>query len=143
MLRFANHKCGWVLGGGRQLLRTSDGGSSWSNRYPPFLDDPYIAIRTLWPLNCEKCWFLAQRVSNEVRCFSTDNAGSEWTQRYIFFSEKYRILHLDLCFSDPMHGWILCGEVQGRAAHPSIHLTSDGGNRWTRVPLKLKGELGN
>ncbi len=139
VVNFANPKVGWALGG-EQILLTRDGGYSWQNRYPSAFREQYLGPVAIHPIDSNCCWVLATYVSHEARCFYTEDAGRSWTEKYRFFSTKYRIIHLDLFFADPMHGWVLCGEMDGRKTHISVHLTMDGGTHWNRVPLKVRGE---
>jgi photosystem II stability/assembly factor-like uncharacterized protein len=137
-INFVGPSVGWALGG-EQILYTNDGGHSWRNQYPHWFQTQYLGPVAIHPIDQTRCWILATYASHEVRCLYTEDSGRSWKEKYRFFSDRSRILYLDLLFSDPSHGWILCGDGYEKRAHISILLTQDGGDRWDRIRLKARG----
>lgn len=138
-VRFSDPQIGWAIGV-RQLLSTKDGGRTWRNQYPRGFERENLHIEVVHPVNSKTCWLLAPYVSHEVRCFLSEDGGQNWVEKYRFFSEKYRIIHLDMFFLDAGRGWILCGEQEdGPRTHLSVHSTVDGGSHWSVLPLGIGG----
>lgn len=137
-IKFVSPSVGWALGV-EQILYTRDGGYTWHNRYPHSLHTELLSPVAIHPIDSIRCWILTAYASHEVRCLYTEDSGKSWHEKYRFFSDRQRILYLDLFFSDPKHGWVLCGEGYEKA-RVSVLLTKDGGLRWDRIRLKERGE---
>lgn len=111
-LHFANALLGLVVGEGGVILRTSDGGVSWSRR-PSGTDQDLNRVRfvdatTAWAIGAPGA---GVRVSHD--------AGLSWQPAAVDSPQAWNGLY----FVDPLHGWIV-GDFG------SIASTRDGGRNW-------------
>ena len=135
-MRFANPRCGWAYSRG-QLLRTVDAGIHWKDCVS-WTNDSLVGVEDVQPLDCNVCWILVSYASHELRCLYTADGGLTWAEKSRFFSEVFRIIDSDLFFVNANHGWVLVGEIQGSRLHASLRSTTDGGQNWAAIPLKIK-----
>jgi len=116
-LRFLDAWNGWAVGPST-LLRTSDGGESWSS---VMADDDYFSGNAIQFLDDSHGWV----VSHGGELKSTSDGGRTWTKVALPLAKDERPTLWDVTFTDPAQGWVV-GE-QGVIFH-----TDDGGAIWTR-----------
>ena len=95
---FLNSDTGYIsggagYGGGSGLVRTTDGGASWTTI---FVGDGYLDIHFV----SDKTGY----VTANTRIYKTEDGGNTWTSEVHLVS----IMLIELHFSDPDHGWA-CG----------------------------------
>ena len=124
VISFANATTGWIGGAGGAILKTTNGGSSWTSQncnffnqvagiYFPNTADGYIAM--------------------EYNFLKTTNGGSTWSVNYRFsnlYAQSMYFLNADT-------GWI-AGVFNGIY---SIQQTLDGGNTWSSQINNLNDEI--
>jgi photosystem II stability/assembly factor-like uncharacterized protein len=137
-LRFANSQVGWVVTS-NGVLRTSDGGHSWQNRTPVGLQNEYLVPKAVHPLGSKNCWLVTSYAAKEARCFETLDAGQSWIERCRLFADKHNIFFEDLFFANETCGWLLLVEGDRRRLHSTLCRTDDGGQRWSKGPLRFSG----
>lgn len=130
-MTFTDADHGWLVGEGGSIFQTSDAGQSWS-----FFRNP-LAGTSLWSvfmLDASHGW-----IGGSARCvlalddcdahalMRTPNGGITWQEQAIPALCDGPI-H-DVAFVDPLNGWLI-GEG-------TVLRTTDGGNQWTRLPMKL------
>lgn len=115
-LDFVDTTYGWAVGAdpgtGGTIIRTSDGGSTWTIQSNTTLND----LMTVYAFNPVKA--IAAGIAGTI--VITTDSGLTWTQVTSGTPEDL----FDIKFTDANHGWIV-----GTAG--TILITSDGGNTWT------------
>ncbi|MCP4309804.1 MAG: T9SS type A sorting domain-containing protein, partial [Bacteroidetes bacterium] len=117
-LHFQNEQSGWILGAQCDLLKTEDGGASWTRKYLPedwtntydiaFSDDLHATI------------------CGEANFASTDG-GETWSED---LENDYNFT--DLCFTDSIHGWMV-------GSWGIIMYSQDGGESWEQMEHAAMG----
>ena len=121
---FVDSAMGWIVGDQATVIRTSDGGLSWT------IQDPGIPnnigdVNTIFMLDRRIGWALATVPPNPRDTFvgtillSTVNGGDSWDKE--FFADEF---FGSLYFSDSAEGWM--GSREG-----GIERTTDGGKHWS------------
>lgn len=118
-IAFANADTAVMLGNHGVMLRSTDGGFSWSrnDNGPP----RYLAALS-FPTT-DKGWAAGQE-----GIFHTMDAGAHWHRQY----DPGRARIKDLCFLDERTGWAVDD-------HSHVLATTDGGVRWKRTKLDAPG----
>jgi photosystem II stability/assembly factor-like uncharacterized protein len=124
------------------LLRTEDGGSTWSDRTPPVAVDPSAArlVATGFYLDAERAWVIFHPMDNppvtSAQIWFTIDGGQKWnTSAALDMGQGAEAFAPDvLTFPDAQHGWFLT-HVGAGMHHDYIFLfvTVDGGLNWTRI----------
>jgi photosystem II stability/assembly factor-like uncharacterized protein len=121
---FLDHNHGWVAGSNGTLLRTIDGGASWTRVAIP-RDD----FRDVYFSNENVGWLLAQRdllklKTNERSSYllTTNDGGVTW-RRVFLNTADVNVRFARMLFIDAQHGWVF-GETG------VVFATSDGGAHW-------------
>jgi len=139
---FLDQNRGWVAGSNGALLRTTDGGGSWS-KVAVSKDD----LRDVYFANQEVGWLLAQRdvfklKANERASYllNTTDGGATWHKVFIETTDV-NTRFTRMLFTDEQHGWLL-GETG------VVFATGDGGAHWLSQRsasrhLLLGGAFGN
>lgn len=113
---FVNQLHGWVSGYHGSVLKTSDGGGTWS--YQEMGADQLI--RRIRFVNEKQGWAVGHRGS----VYRSSDGGAKWNERTL-----ERGLYLrSLDFVSPEVGWVVGHEA-------SIFSTRDGGDTWARQSL--------
>jgi photosystem II stability/assembly factor-like uncharacterized protein len=105
----------WLVGDSAKVLRTTDGGVTWSS-VPVSNMDPASSNRSVFFLTPNLGWVTGNTGSNAV-VFHTTNAGATWSTQQVPFSGSE--IH-SIFFADANAGWIADGG--GEIAH-----TTNGG----------------
>lgn len=129
----------WAVGGGYQgeddraaVLRSSDGGATWSKRNIP--DCPPF-VRATFPTK-DSGWAVGG--FGPGRLYFSLDGGRQWLP---VSSLADSVDAIDVVFADALHGWMI-GNVSGAgsdsAAQGVVYATSDGGQRWARQASGLQ-----
>ena len=117
----------WLSGRGGTVVRTTDGGATWSASVIPGTDT--LQFRDIHAVDGQTAWALSIGSGASSRIFKTTDGGSSW--RTTFINEEPDGF-LD-CFSfwDARHGLAFSDSIED-----GLYLltTSDGGETWQRVP---------
>jgi photosystem II stability/assembly factor-like uncharacterized protein len=124
----------WAVGS-EQLLRSPDGGATWTNHITPQLNRGLNTPERVFAINQNSAWILllAHRAMNN--CFYTEDGGTTWTEKRL----PLLIHPQDLFFWDENRGWIISDDGDIPADDSMIHITRDGGSSWESLPLDIKG----
>jgi photosystem II stability/assembly factor-like uncharacterized protein len=123
-LTFTDSLYGWACGNLGTMIRTTDGGVSWSLLNPGVTDD----IVDVCMLNRNTGWALALDIGPttiwSIILFTTDGGSSWRTETY---PEPDVVLNA-VSFQDSLHGWVAGenGQLAGSA---------DGGRTWVKAVL--------
>lgn len=123
----------WASGTEGTVVRTIDGGKTWSNsKVGSGLD-----FRGIHALDARVAWILSSGPGDKSRIYKTDDGGEKWTLQ--FTNADAQGFFDAISFFDAEHGIVLGDPVDSRFV---ILTTSDGGKRWTRQtgPAALPNE---
>lgn len=109
----------WVLGGGG-LLRTNDGGITWSANPTPVL---FVAISFIDTL---RGWGIASPYA-----YSTSDGGATWTQLGLVGIPNSDLGPSALSFTDEQNGWAFGFMFYQGDLAAAIFRTTDGGSNWS------------
>jgi photosystem II stability/assembly factor-like uncharacterized protein len=122
----ADSKTIWISGDMGAVLRSSDGGATWTNVGPPNASD--LDFRNIQGFDANVAYAMSSGPGTRSRIFKTTDGGKTWKQQFITFDPKY---FFD-CFAfwNRDHG-IAIGDPVGH--HFSMLETHDGGAHWTVI----------
>jgi len=121
-------KVAWVAGGNQMVLRTFDGGLSWSNVWTSH----DVAIFCVAALDANTVLVGASRAGNSS-IFRTTNSGASWTKEY----EKANVFINYINMFDRNEGIAIGTPADGNW---TILKTVDGGNNWQQMSGAPAGE---
>ena len=133
----------WLTWGfnGSQLVRTTDGGRTWTDVTPPTAAALLAAPDTLTPVllarDGEHAWLAlccAGRTATSAgmltEVFSTSDGGRTWTESAPLHGPAYGG-PVSLSFAGPDDGWLLLlTDTAGPARFGQLYRTRDGGRHW-------------
>jgi len=127
----------WASGSGSTILRTEDGGLTWTKLPEPTPDR--LDYRDIDAISATTAYALSIGNGAASRIFKTTDAGQTWTEQYRAGEEK---IFLDaMTFSDANRGVVLGDSIDGRFFFMT---TDNGGARWIPVPVdRLPAALPN
>jgi photosystem II stability/assembly factor-like uncharacterized protein len=117
----------WASGSGSTILRTEDGGTTWTKLESPTTDR--LDFRDIDAIDARTAYLLSIGEGPASRIFKTTDAGRTWQRQ--FQNDEPKAFFDAMAFSDRDHGVAISDAVDGRFV---ILLTSNGGATWTRVP---------
>ncbi|MFM7014918.1 MAG: YCF48-related protein [Bacteroidota bacterium] len=109
-IAFANNNYGWLVGESGTILKTVDGGNTWSNQYY-FGNDNLISLSVV---DTAKIFIL----TNSNLLYKSNDGGNTWNLLSIFIGANAS----DVCFISNNEGWVSVGSL--------IQHTTDGGITW-------------
>ncbi len=112
---FIDSNLGYLVGDQRTVMKTTDGGATWTTRLPAAMDATYRLNGVCFP--DQNTGYI---ISLYKDIYKSVDAGETWQ---LIHSEPGYDLS-GIFFTDPLHGFVVCSE--GR-----ILRTSDGGSAWT------------
>lgn len=149
--RMVSQRIGWTVAGQNEVLRTIDGGRTWSNVLPltnltkssmPVTKVQIIASKFY---DANRAWVVASPTgggqSMDVRVFSTTNGGQSWSTTSLFIDAKKGVDPISIDFANSNDGLLLLG-INGRT-HVAVYRTDDGGRKWVKVSGTKAGSGGN
>ena len=127
----------WASGAAGTVLRTADGGATWTKLIVP--DAEKLDFRDVDAVSETTAYILSIGPGPASRIYKTTDAGAHWTLQFTNDNPK---AFLDaMAFWDADHGLVIGDSIDGRF---DILTTRDGGKTWTRVPAdKLPPALPN
>ncbi|WP_158310170.1 exo-alpha-sialidase [Desulfosporosinus acidiphilus] len=123
-----NAMTGWALSQG-SLLRTVDGGASWTNVTPKGVDS--TSVGTLLSYDAQTLWVVFNKESStSITVYHTTDGGQKWESAEINTAPYYgRVTSLD--FIDLTHGWLLASyDVSMGSESVEVFQSNDGGASW-------------
>lgn len=124
---------GWALTA-NAVLRTTDGGSHWTNITPPHTSFSQGSVADFQ--SASLAWVTTgQTNAATVLILRTTDGGQTWQQSMVQASFVRQ-----MTFIDAQHGWILSGKenAAGAAAETvSVFRTTDGGQTWQSISIAL------
>ena len=116
-VHFVDSLNGWAVGWGQTIIRTRDGGVTWTLLHEGpdihFYDVQFVSPETGWLVGCEGV------------IWHTTDGGETWDEQ---FHDAQMCLH-QLSFVDAWTGFVAGGDVSWRGV---ILKTTDGGENWIR-----------
>ena len=126
-LSVVDSKVAWVGGTGGAILRTTDGGSTWTPRPVPGADG--LDFRDIEAFDAQRAVVLASGLGSKSRIYLTMDGGEHWRLSY---QESEPGGFLDaIAFWDERRGLALGDPVRGKF---TLLETSDGGASWRAAP---------
>lgn len=111
---------GWAIGDS-YLIRTTNGGTTWTNVTPQ--NATFVNGATGFFMNSTTAWFL----TGESKLYRTTNGGTTWTAYSAPFGNGY------MQFTDTYHGFVLNGLGSGMNKQAvALYKTNDGGATWIK-----------
>jgi len=128
----------WASGGNGTVLRTIDGGRTWTPRRVPGAER--LDFRDVDAMSDRVAYVLSIGPGDSSRIYKTRDGGAEWTLQ--FENNDPKIFLDAMAFVDETLGYTVSDSVDGRLV---ILVTSNGGRTWERVaddrlPPALPGE---
>ncbi len=117
----------WVSGHRGTVLRTVNGGESWTSHPVPDADS--LQFRDIHAADATTAWVMSAGTGAVSRIYHTANAGASWTLQHV--NPDSAGFYDCFAFWDARHGFLYGDEVGGRLV---VRTTADGGATWTRVP---------
>jgi photosystem II stability/assembly factor-like uncharacterized protein len=118
----------WASGANGTLLRSSDGGKSWTKLTPPAGAEK-LDFRDIDAISASTAYALSIGSGETSRIYKTTDGGSNWVLQ---FANKDPKVFLDaMAFSDANHGFAFSDSVDGQFV---ILATANGGASWDRIP---------
>jgi len=129
----------WLGGSAGQVLRTTDGGTTWQNVSPPGAGD--LLFRDVEAFDAEHAVVLAIGSGEASRVYRTADGGRTWDET--FRNTDANAFYDCFDFFDAKRGLALSDPVDGKFR---ILATGDGGRSWDVVPgagmpVALAGEF--
>ena len=123
---FINSNTGWIGGSGGTILKTTNGGSSWTTQS---ITSPYTVYDIKFV--SDNVGFLC---TGDGKIFKTVDAGNNWVVKFSGSGYGFFGMH----FRDSNNGWVVGGPTFGS---PKIRKTSDGGETWVSLPTSGLNQL--
>jgi len=127
-IHMVNTMTGWALNQGF-LLRTVDGGISWTNVTPKGINS--LNEGTLSVYDTQTVWVVFNKeLSTSITVYRTSDGGQIWESAEINTTPYHgRVTSLD--FVDSTHGWLLTSyDVSMGSESIEVFQTNDGGASW-------------
>ncbi|GAA4591208.1 photosystem II stability/assembly factor-like uncharacterized protein [Actinoplanes octamycinicus] len=117
----------WVAGSAGTVLRTVDGGRSWSSVGPA--DAAALQFRDIEAFDARHAVALTIGSGTDSRIYTTSDGGRSWTRT--FQNEDPAAFYDCMTFLDRRHGLALSDPVDGKFR---VLATRDGGRSWSVLP---------
>lgn len=115
----------WASGAVGTVLRTMDGGQTWTVHKVPGADT--VDFRDIEAFDARTA--VVMGIASPARIFRTENGGARWTEVYRNDAAGMFLDAID--FSGPADGWAVGDAIGGRIF---LLTTSDGGRTWSELP---------
>jgi photosystem II stability/assembly factor-like uncharacterized protein len=137
-------KIAWVSGTAGTVLRTTNGGSTWSNVSPSLLPEnaTTFEFRDIQAYTATTAVILSIGEGNASRIYRTTDGGKSWKPTFI--NREPTAFYDCMAFENEEHGLAMSDPVDGRFR---LIETWDGGASWkivdpAGIPAALTGEAG-
>jgi photosystem II stability/assembly factor-like uncharacterized protein len=117
----------WASGAGSTILRTADGGTTWTRLPGPTTDR--LDFRDIDAIDERTAYVLSIGSGSASRIFKTTDAGATWQSQFV--NQDPEAFFEAMAFWDADRGIAVSDSVNGRFV---IITTEDGGRTWTPVP---------
>jgi photosystem II stability/assembly factor-like uncharacterized protein len=118
----------WVSGTNGTVLRTTDGGATWSDVSPQGLGTDALQFRDIEAFSAERAVVLSIGEGEDSRILVTDDGGATWAET--FRNEEPTAFYDCMAFTTPRHGVAMSDPVDGRFR---LVETDDAGRTWSIV----------
>jgi len=122
-----NERVVWASGEKGTVLRTADGGGTWTTLAVP--DAAALDFRDVDAVSESTAYVLSIGKGTASRIFKTTDAGAHWQKQ--FTNQDPHAFYDAMTFWDAQRGLAISDSVNGSFV---ILTTRDGGATWTRVP---------
>ncbi|WP_329377218.1 oxidoreductase [Streptomyces sp. NBC_01351] len=141
-LAAVSHTTAWLAGSKGTVLRTVDGGRTWSDVSPPSAVAQALELRDIEAFDSRRAVALSIGEGEASRILRTEDGGATWAET--FRNPDPRAFYDCLTFFDSRHGLAMSDPVDGKFRLLS---TDDGGRTWEVLPTEgmpeaLPGEAG-
>ena len=119
----------WVAGTGGTVVRTTDGGETWTAMTVPGADS--LQFRDVHAWSATEAIVLSIGNGTDSRTYRTDDGGETWEQTWV--NQTPDAFYDCLDFWDASNGLAFSDAVDG--VFPFLR-TSDGGRTWTPIPAE-------
>jgi photosystem II stability/assembly factor-like uncharacterized protein len=127
----------WASGTGGTVIRTGDGGATWSRLEIP--DSASLDFRDIDAVDERTAYVLSTGDGDASRIYKTSDAGRTWALQ--FRNDNPRAFYDAMAFRDARTGFAVSDSVDGRMI---VIATTDGGAHWSPIanglPPALEGE---
>ncbi len=134
-VRAVDDRVAWASGSGGTVLRTTDGGATWTRRAVPGADA--LDFRSVWAFDSLTAVVASagDAAAGQARIYRTVDGGRRWT---LARQDSTRGAFYDaIAFWDRRYGLVLSDPVgEGAARRFLVLMTSDGGATWSRTPAE-------
>ena len=124
----ASDKIAFASGSGGTVLRTKDGGATWTRLTLP-ADAAKLDFRDVDAIDARTVYILSIGAGNLSRIYKTTDGGDTWNIQ--FSNADPRGFYDAMSFWDADHGLVFGDSIGGKL---QMLITSDGGLHWDRVP---------
>jgi photosystem II stability/assembly factor-like uncharacterized protein len=132
-----NAQVAWASGAAGTVLRTADGGATWTKL--PVPDAEKLDFRDVDAVSETTAYILSIGPGPASRIYKTTDAGAHWTLQ--FTNDDAKAFFDAMAFWNADRGLVMGDSVDGRF---DILTTRDGGTAWSRIaPDKLPAALPN
>jgi photosystem II stability/assembly factor-like uncharacterized protein len=136
----ASDRVAWASGANGTVVRTADGGTTWTKLTVPDADK--LDFRDVDAVSETTAFILSIGAGQASRIYQTTDAGATWTKQFV--NDDPKAFFDAMAFWDADHGVAMSDSVDGRFV---LITTGDGGKTWTRVapdrlPVALMNEGG-
>ena len=121
-----SEKVAWASGASGTVLRTADGGTSWTKLTVP--DAASLDFRDVDAIDAATAYLLSIGSGAASRIYKTTNAGATWTLQ--FTNQEAKGFFDAMAFWDDRRGLVMGDSIDGRF---DILQTTDGGRTWARI----------
>lgn len=105
------------------ILRTTDGGQTWSEKYS---SEPDLNLYSITFMDRPYGWVVGRTSEGETVILHSIDSGDSWVEQYrSSYLGYYHYEHLSLLFVDRRNGWVIPRKTSNKILH-----TTDGGNTW-------------
>ncbi|KXJ90248.1 oxidoreductase [Microdochium bolleyi] len=119
----------WVSGTNGTVLKTVDGGASWSSVGPPLPEaDAALQFRDVQAWSADKALILSIGEGSDSRIYLTSDGGSTWTQTFV--SQEQKAFYNCMDFDTEQHGLAVSDPVDGKFR---LIETFNGGQSWAII----------
>lgn len=128
-VRAVSERVAWASGSRGTVLRTTDGGTTWTRQAVPGADS--LDFRSLWAFDSLAAVVASagDAAAGQARVYRTENGGRTWTLAHR--DTTTGMFYDAVAFWDARHGLMLSDPVGGRFV---TLVTDDGGRSWRHTP---------
>jgi photosystem II stability/assembly factor-like uncharacterized protein len=119
----------WVAGANRTVLRTLNGGATWTVRQVPVPDSPNLQFRDVHAVDANTAYLLSIGNGRDSRIFKTSDAGVTWRTQFVNGDSSAFYDCFD--FWSPDSGVVVSDAARGEMI---VRTTFDGGATWNPIP---------